>query len=65
MGIAQTLELLVAPEIAAGKLIPVLTDWNRKEIDIQLFMQQESAKRLAVRTVADFLREQIDWPGQN
>lgn len=63
MGIAQTLELLVAPEIAAGRLVPVLTDWNCKAIDIQLFIRQESAKRLAVRAVADCLREKIEWPG--
>lgn len=63
MGIAQTLEMLVAPELAAGKLVPVLTEWNKEPIDIQLFIPHDRTRRAAVRAAADFLREKVDWSG--
>lgn len=63
VGIAQTLEMLVVPELAAGGLVPVLADWNQDGVDIQLFIPQDRTKRSAVRAVADFLRTQIDWTG--
>lgn len=65
VGIAQTLEILVAPELASGTLKPVLTDWNGQGVDIQLFIPQDRAKRAAVRAVADFMRTQIDWSGHS
>lgn len=61
VGIAQTLEMLVGPELASGQLKPVLADWNREGADIQLFIPQDRTKRPAVRAVADFLRDRIDW----
>ena len=61
VGIAQTLEMLVAPELASGRLKRVLTDWNRESVDIQLFLPQDRAKRPAVQAVAAFLRDQLDW----
>ena len=61
VGIGQTLEMLVAPELASGRLERVLTDWNREPVDIQLFLPQDRAKRPAVRAVADFLRDRVDW----
>lgn len=63
VGIAQTLEMLVAPELDAGKLKPVLTDWNLESVDIQLFIPQDRTKRAAVRAVADFLQTEIKWTG--
>lgn len=63
VGIGQTLELLVAPELASGKLCRVLGDWNRKSVDIQLFLPQDRRDRPAVRAVAEFLRTKIDWSG--
>lgn len=61
VGIAQTLEMLVVPELATGQLKPVLTDWNRDGVDIQLFLPQDRGKRLAVQAVASFLRDQVNW----
>ena len=61
VGIGQTLEMLVTPELASGRLERVLTDWNREPVDIQLFLPQDRAKRPAVRAVADFLRDRVDW----
>jgi len=61
VGIGQTLEMLVAPELASGRLKPVLTEWNRESVDIQLFIPQDRVKRQAVRAVAQFLRDQVDW----
>ena len=61
VGIGQTLEMLVGPELASGRLERVLTDWNREPVDIQLFLPQDRAKRPAVRAVADFLRDRVDW----
>ncbi len=63
VGIAQTLEMIVRPELAAGTLRPVLTDWNRDPVDIQLFLPHDRRQRPAVRAVAEFLRTRIDWQG--
>lgn len=65
VGIAQTLEMLVVPELAAGTLVPLLTSWNQEWVDIQLFIPQDRVKRAPVRAVADFLRDRIDWSGQD
>lgn len=62
VGIAQTLEMLVAPEIAAGRLVPLLPEWNDSPVPLQLFMPQDRARRPAVRAVSRFLAEAIDWP---
>lgn len=61
VGIAQTLEMLVVPELASGRLKPVLTEWNRESVDVQLFIPQDRTKRQAVRAVADFLQSRVDW----
>ena len=61
VGIAQTLEMLVAPELASGLLKPVLTEWNRESVDVQLFIPQDRMKRQAVRAVAEFLQSRVDW----
>lgn len=53
--------MLVAPELASGRLKPVLTEWNRESVDVQLFIPQDRVKRQAVRAVAQFLRDQVDW----
>lgn len=63
VGIGQTLEMLVLPELAAGRLLPLLTDWNRDQVDVHLFIPQDRAQRAAVRAVAEFLRDSIDWSG--
>ncbi|GAC1574607.1 MAG: LysR family transcriptional regulator [Sphingomicrobium sp.] len=63
IGIAQTLEMLVAPEIAAGRLIPILKEWNRNSVPIQLVIPQDRAARPAVRAVAKFLQSSVDWCG--
>ena len=64
VGIAQTLEMLAMPEIAAGKLVPILTDWNRDSVPIQLVIPEDRAARPAVQAVAEFLRGGIDWSGR-
>lgn len=64
VGIAQTLEMLVMPEIAAGKLVPILTEWNRDSVPIQLVIPEDRAARPAVQAVAEFLRDGIDWSGR-
>jgi DNA-binding transcriptional LysR family regulator len=61
LGVAQTLELLVAPELASGKLVQVLGEWNHERVDVQLFIPQDRSKRPAVRTVAEYLQTKVDW----
>jgi len=63
LGIAQTLELLVAPELEAGALVQVLPDWNADPVDIQLLFAPDRRNRPAVRAVIDFLRSEVDWRG--
>ncbi|MGF7150232.1 DNA-binding transcriptional LysR family regulator [Sphingomonas zeicaulis] len=64
VGIAQTLEMLVVPELGDGRLVRVLEDWNEAVMNILLFIPQESRKRPAVQAVARFLSEAVDWTGQ-
>jgi len=61
LGIAQTLELLVGPELASGALVPVLADWNTDPVDIQLHVPHDSMRRPAVKAVVDFLVREVDW----
>ena len=61
IGIAQTLEMLVLPELATGRLKRILTEWNSDEVDIQLVIPKDRSKRPAVRAFAEFLRTGIDW----
>jgi DNA-binding transcriptional LysR family regulator len=65
LGVAQTLEMLVAPEIASGRLVPILGEWNCEGVKVQLLIPQDRAKRPAVRAVADFLRDEVDWSGRS
>ena len=64
VGIGQTLEMLVAPEIAEHRVVPILTDWNRNGVPIQLVIPEDRAARPAVKAVADFLRDNVDWSGR-
>jgi DNA-binding transcriptional LysR family regulator len=61
VGVAQTLDVLVGPEIADGRLVPILTEWNHNGIPIQMIIPEDRAARPAVAAVAEFLRTQIDW----
>ena len=63
LGIAQTLELLVARELADGRLVRVLPEWNTEPVDLQLFITEDRRKREAVGAAARFLRERVDWSG--
>lgn len=63
IGIAQTLEMLVSAELADGRLIPVLEDWNDQTVPLQLFIPADSVGKATVCAVADFLRQNIAWPG--
>ena len=60
MGIAQTLHLLVARELAAGTLVPVLTDWNTTPVAVRLLLPPGRLDRPAVRAVSEFLQT-LDW----
>jgi len=62
VGIAQTLEMLVAPEIAAGQLVPLLEDWNDNPVKVQLFVPEDRARRHAVMAVAHYLADHVNWP---
>lgn len=61
IGLAQTLEMLVALELALGTLLLVRTAWNRESFPVQLFILRDRTSQPAVRAVADFLRDQVDW----
>lgn len=61
VGIAQTLEFLVAPELASGRLIPILTEWNRNPVPIQLYVPEDRMKRSAVKAAVDFLSREVKW----
>lgn len=63
LGIGQTLELLVARELAEGRLVSVLSQWNADPVDLQLFIAEDRRARRAVRAAAEFLRDRVDWSG--
>jgi DNA-binding transcriptional LysR family regulator len=61
VGVAQTLEMLVAPEMASGKLVPVLPEWNQNRVQVQLYLPEDRLKRPAVKALAEFLSSQVNW----
>lgn len=61
LGIAQTLEILVAADLRAGKLVAVLTDWNTDLVDIHMFIPADRLRRRPVQAAHDFLRDEINW----
>lgn len=65
VGIGQTLDMLVRPELASGKLTKILTEWNQEPVAVQLFIPGDRVKRPAVRAAAEFLRDRIDWSGED
>ena len=48
---------------ATGALVGLLDGWNQEPLDVQLFLSPDRIRRPAVRAVADFLRQAIDWSG--
>lgn len=61
VGIARTLEMLVADEIEQGTLLPVLEDWAEDAVSICAFAANDRAAMSAVAAVLDFC-ETIGWP---
>jgi len=61
VGVAQTLEMLVGSELASGKLIPILREWNCNLVKIQLYLSEDRVKRPAVKALADFLSNHVEW----
>jgi len=44
--------------------VPILTEWNRNHVPVQLVMAEDRAARPALKAVADFLRDSVDWSGR-
>ncbi|WP_336969908.1 LysR family transcriptional regulator [Sphingobium aromaticiconvertens] len=63
LGIARTLEMLVASEIKMGTLRPVLEGWTESPVSICAFAANDRAKTPAVSAVLDFC-ESISWPNR-
>ena len=61
VGIAQTLEMLVADALAEGKLTRVLDDWNQDPVPVYQLSPQGRYERTAVQAVWRFLASAIDW----
>jgi DNA-binding transcriptional LysR family regulator len=62
VGVAQTLEMLVATELESGRLVPILTEWNRDTVPIYLVAAEDRAERPVVMAVSEFIRDRIPWP---
>jgi len=58
VGIVQLPEILVAPFIADGRLVPVLADWSAQWTDFVLFYSSRRHVPLKLRTLVDFLRQE-------
>jgi DNA-binding transcriptional LysR family regulator len=58
LGIVQLPEMLVAPFVAEGKLVPVLADWSRQGSDFVLFYSSRRHVPVKLRALIDFLRRE-------
>ena len=57
-GIVQLPEALVAPFVADGRLVPVLTDWSPQWTDFVLFYSSRRHVPVKLRVLIDFLRKE-------
>jgi DNA-binding transcriptional LysR family regulator len=58
MGIGYTIESYVAPHIAAGRLIPLLTDWSPAHHSYYLYYSGRRQLPVPLKVFAAFLRQQ-------
>jgi len=57
-GLIQLPAVYVAPELAAGRLVTVLADWDQPEIDaFFLYYPSRRQMRPPLKVLVDFLRE--------
>lgn len=61
LGIAHNLEMLARRDIAAGTLIPVLSEFVAPPLSVVLMAARARLQLPHVRAVRDFLAERIDW----
>jgi len=61
-GIARTLKMLVADQIADGRLKPVLEQWSVRPIPIRAFAAADRSKLPTIQAVLSLLQG-IDWTG--
>ena len=64
IGIAQSLEMLVASELADGRLVRVLEDWNCDAVPVFQMSPRDRCNAPAVKAALDFLAVAIDWTGR-
>jgi DNA-binding transcriptional LysR family regulator len=64
MGVVQLPDVLVAPYIAEGRLVPVLADWSPQWTDFVLFYSSRRHVPLKLRALVDFLRRESKQPSR-
>ena len=64
IGIAQSLEMLVASKLADGRLVHVLEEWNCDAVPVFQMSPHDRCKAPAVKAALDFLAGAIDWTGR-
>ena len=62
-GIAYEPDFIVAPDIAAGRLVPILTDWNLPSMPISAVYPSRRHLSAKVRAFVDFLVERLGTMG--
>ncbi len=61
IGIAQTLEMLIEPDLESGRLVRLLNEWNRVPVPVNVFADRDRAASPAVAATLAFLVEGIRW----
>lgn len=61
LGIAQTLEMLAAPDLASGRLVRLLDRWTQTPLPVYQFSPPDRQERLPVQAVRSFLATAINW----
>jgi len=61
VGVVQTLEMLIARELADGDLVRILDDWNRAPVPVGMYVRPDRADAPAVSATVDFFRHAVDW----
>ena len=61
IGVAQTLDMLIKPDLESGGLIRILKDWNRTPVPVSALAARDRAASPAVAATLGFLANRVNW----
>ncbi len=59
LGVGQILREFIEPEIRTGRLVPVLTDWNRSPLPFHIIYERDNHQNARLRAFVDWMTERF------